>query len=139
MLTVIEHLKHHDDDRMEHLIRIGVIGVREPLTVGIESDFYEWPRIKEIQTDGGINLPARLLNLFIFKCFDQLWPALDGLDIAEWVLPDATPWVKSQFPADEAEILLTELRRHVTPGLVGDPARCTSMIPVILPPQGDQP
>ena len=118
LLIVLEHLAHHDDDRMEHLLRVGVVGMPEPpLTAEIESDVYEWPRVKRIVAFGGVELPLRLMNLFLFKCFGALWPDLDGTDIAQWPLYDATHWIQTQFLGEEADILLTELRRHVTPGL----------------------
>jgi hypothetical protein len=107
--------------------------MNQPLAVEIESDFYEWPRIKELCTNGGIKLPSRIRNLFIFLCFEAMHPLLDGTDIAERTIPDATRWIEVQFLTAEAEVLLTELRRHVTPGLVAVPGECTAFARVRWP------
>ncbi|HEX8339991.1 MAG TPA: hypothetical protein VF624_03695 [Tepidisphaeraceae bacterium] len=133
-LIVLEHLAHHDDDRMEHLLRVGVVGTPEPpLTAEIESDFYEWPRVKRIVASGGIALPPRLMNLFLFKCFGALWPDLDGTDIVQWPLYDATQWIQTQFLSEEANVLMTELRRHLTPGLTIDWNQCSAFLRLPCP------
>ena len=121
MLISIEHLKHHDDDRMEHLIRIG-----------IESDFYELPRLLMV-SDGGIDLPMHIRNLLIFKSFDLTKGDLDGSDIAQRPIYDATPWIETQFLAAETEILLAELRSHVTPGLTINWAHCSAFLKIPYP------
>jgi hypothetical protein len=131
--VTIELAAHDDDDRLEHEIRLGVVGVPEPLTVRIESNFYVWPRIKQYCSCGGINLPQRLLDLLIFKWFEILSSELGewGTDIVEWTVPDATRWIEVEFLTREAEIILAELRRHVTPGLEVDGAGRVVRLPSI--------
>src|SRR5438132_3849590 len=107
----IERLAHHDDDRLEHEVRIGVVGVEEPLTVVIESDFYAWPRIMDYQTYGGIDLPLKLLNYFVFRCYELLLTTMGDTEIGEETMPDATRWIEVQFLTFEAETILAELRR----------------------------
>jgi hypothetical protein len=116
----IEQIVHDDDDRLEHEVRIGVVGVEQPLTVIIESDFYEWPRIKDYQTYGGIDLPMKMLDCLVFRCFELLLPTMGDNDFGEETLPDATRWIEVQFLTSEAETILAALRRHVTPGLYVD-------------------
>lgn len=116
LLLAIEFLQHHDDDRIVHLVRSGVVGMAEPLTVEIESEFYQWPHILNLWTDGDFALPPRLRDLFIIKCYQVLLPTLEFSDIGEIYIPDATAWVEIHFLTSEAEILLQELRRHVPPG-----------------------
>ncbi len=116
----IEELAHHDDDRLEHELRVGVVGVDQPLTVTIESDFYELPRIVDYQSLGGIDLPNRLGDALVFACFESVRFQMSDTPFGELTLPDATRWVEIQFVTADAEIVLAELRRHVTPGLYVD-------------------
>jgi hypothetical protein len=58
---------------------------------------------------------------------------LDGTVIAQWPLYDATKWIETQFLAAEAEILLTELRRHVTPGLEINWDNCSAFLTLPYP------
>jgi hypothetical protein len=134
---VVEHLKHYDDDRMVHHLRVGVVGMPHPLAADVESDFYQHPRVKELWRDGGINLPEPLREQFITACFDRLWPTLDGNDIGEVLLPDATSWIGAVFSTADTAVVLSELRRHVVPGLLAEIGRCTSFVPVTLPKKGE--
>jgi hypothetical protein len=120
LCMVLERLVHQDDDRIEHELRVGVVGVDQPLVVEIESQFYEWPHVKEYHALGGICLPGRLLDTFVFKCFELLAPQLDGMDHAHLWVPDVTRWIEVQFLDAEARVILDVLRRQVTPDLIVD-------------------
>jgi hypothetical protein len=120
VFMTLELVAHHGDDRLEHELRVGVVGVNQPLVVKIESQFYGWPHVKEYQSYGGIDLPERLQDAFVFKCFELLATQLDGTDHAHLWVPDATRWIEVQFLDAEARVLLDVLRRQVTPGLVVD-------------------
>ena len=128
-------MKHHNDDRMEHQLRVGVVGAKEPLTAKIESNFYRNPRVQN-SWGGGLNLPGPLENAFLLKCFGHL--AVNPVDahIREVFTPDATHWINTSFDPADAHALLMELRRHVTPGLVREGDRYTSMIPIHPPIKG---
>lgn len=128
LLMAIEQIIHHADDRLEHLLRVGVVGMKVPLTVEIESDFYESPRVKEDSAYGGIDLPAGVEERFLLACFEALIPSLDGTNIAEWPLYDATDWIEKRFSEADAQVLLTELRRHVTPGLKINWRNCSAFL-----------
>jgi len=137
LLMAIEFLKHHDDDRIVHLVRVGVVGMDEPLTVEIESEFYQWPHILTLWTDGGFDLPQRLQDLFIITCYKALLPTLEFSDIGQIYTPDATVWIQTHFLTQEVEILLEELRRHVPPDWVDDGARYSAFQHLSLPlPEG---
>lgn len=137
LLMVLELLKHHDDDRMEHQLRVGVVGVKEPITAEIESDFFANPRVTDI-SGHGLDVPGQLENDFVLKCFGLLWPDPwgCGTEVRELFLHDASSWIKAQFLTADAEVLETELRRQVTPDLVKGGNRYTSMVPVRLAAEG---
>lgn len=140
LLMSLEFLEHLDDDRMEHYLQVGVIGVDRPITADIESDFYKNPRITNLHGNG-LDVPAALEEAFLLKCFNLLWPDPCGMGTAirELFLDDATAWIKAKFSTVDAHNLLTALRHQVTPDLVKPGDRYSSMIPVHLPIEGDHP
>lgn len=138
LLMSLELLKHHDDDRMQHQLRVGVVGVERPITADIESDFYKNPRVTD-SWGAALDVSASLEDAFVVACFDMLHPTMDGPAIGEIYLPDATDWIERVFPAADAQVLLAALSRQVTPGLVQPGDRYTSMIPYHPPVKGAQP
>lgn len=125
ILLAIEFLQHGENDVMKHQLRVGVVGVAEPMTADIESDFYEWARIEHDYAGDGMDLPIHLRHLLLFKCFNLLTAIQGDHDIAHYLIPDATRWFQTQFLATEAEVLINECRRHVTAGLSIDPSFCS--------------
>lgn len=130
LLLAMELVSHGEDDLVRHNLRIGVVGMQEPIDVDIVSDFYQWPRIEADNGFDGILLPLKLRHHFIFKCFDAMVDVLGDSNLGEWILPDATSWLEVQFLSSEAATLITELRQHVPPGSQIDLSRCTAFTPV---------
>jgi len=106
-------------ERYEHEVKFGVVGVDRPAAVVVEHDLLSDPEIAERNGRGGLDLPDNLFDDLAIKCFELMGEQIytEGGDSGWWSIPDITKWITNQFPAAEAQHLLAELSRHVTPSL----------------------
>ena len=105
-------------DRFNHEVKFGVVGVSEPTTVVISSDYYGKPiTIEERIQRGVVDLPSRLLDLLAIKCFRLMASAIieHGGESGWWTLADISLWVRRGCESADAEQILRELSRHTSP------------------------
>jgi hypothetical protein len=133
LLLAVEHVAHHDDDRQEYLLRIGVIGADYPLTADIESQSFGPARVANIESHAGIDLTQDLEEAFILKCFDLVSPSLEDTDIGHLPIANATDWINASFPLNEAKLILAELKKQVKLDLDFDPMRASAFMPMGAP------
>lgn len=108
-----------NDDVLEHTLRVGVVGDAPPTEATITSEFYERPRVTDCCPCRGVGLDGHLRDTFLIACFELAAGEMRERhgSAGDWMLSDVTQWVQGQFPAREAAVILSALRRQVTPGL----------------------
>ncbi len=120
---MIERIKHHDDDRLEHELKISLAGLTKPLIhVDISALFDELPHIKEWfgNSENMLDLPMHLRDLFIIRCYELIASYMldEGGVTAWWQMDDCRRWLDVQFLNEEVDALLSTLQPHVVPGVV---------------------
>lgn len=133
LLTSIEQTKHHDDDRREYLLQLGVIGSDQRLAAVVEVDADDVPQIVHVADDGGLAIPKRVRDKLIHHFFELYRYELSDGNVFDEGLPDITRLIEDLFLPQEAIVLLNELRRQVKPNLNVDARDCTTMIPLSNP------
>jgi len=108
------------EDRLQHSLEFGVVGVKRPAAVMIGSDFYRSPVVEERLDRGGIDLSDRLMDALAIGCFRVIVGYVTDGDgqCGTWTAADISWWLRRHFGADDAEQIVEALRLHVTPGLV---------------------
>ncbi len=105
--------------RLEHELSFGVVGVEKPASVIVASENYADPVITERLGRGGLELADRVVDALAVKCFRLMSGLIVGQDgdSGWWTIADVSRWVRHEFSRADAEQILKELSRHVTPGM----------------------
>jgi hypothetical protein len=130
LLIALEFLKQSDDDRLEYLLRVGVVGAEYAMTADITVSPADLPGVTNVESTGGIHLPDDLETDFLLKCFTPILPSIEDSDIAHRPLTDATSWISAAFSPHAAEAISQELRKQVPDDLDFDPALASAFVPV---------
>ena len=103
----------------EHELSFGPVGVVEPAIVVIASNGYDEPAIAERLGRGVLELPDRLVDALAIQCYRLMSFAIieQNGESGWWTLANASPWLRREFVPADAERILKELSRHVTPGV----------------------
>lgn len=114
LVVTIEQVRR-DEDVLVHQITIETSSGDKLIVADIESDFYQWPRIKSYYVTL-LTLPDRLRDAFVFRVFDLLAAQMYEADgVRCWrSISDCTRWVETQFLTEEARILLDVLAAKTT-------------------------
>ncbi len=106
-------------ERLEHELSFGVVGIDKPASVIVASDNYADPAITERLGRGGLELADSVVDALAVKCFRLMSGMIIDYDGESgwWTIADVSRWVRHAFSRVDAEQILKELSRHVTPGM----------------------
>ena len=133
LLTSIERTKHHDDDRREYLLQLGVIGSNQRLAAVIEVSADDVPQILHVGDNGGFAIPTRVRDKLIHHFFELYRFSLEDTTVFDEGLADVTRLIEDLFLPQEAIVLLNEFRKQLDPNLTVDARDCTTMVPLSNP------
>lgn len=112
-------ISRNEDDSATHKVKFNVVGVPSPASVTITSGMYTNPVITARHGRGGLDLPDRLMDALAIKCFSVVAGFIIDQDgqSGSWTAKDITKWLRRQFMPADADQIIRELSRHVTPGI----------------------